>query len=365
MGNVYFFTGFPGFIANALIRQFIRSGYPMEHCYLLVLPSMRSKAQQEVASICSNEAITQDRFTILTGDITKPNLGLGDEIRSNLAPSITHVFHLAAIYDLAVPKDIAYAVNVKGTRHVNQWIGTLTQLKRYVYFSTAYVSGTREGRIYETELVMNQSFKNHYEQTKYEAELLVQEIMPQIPTTIIRPGIVKGYSQTGETIKFDGPYFILNFFDRLQFLPLIPYLGSGSAQGNFVPVDYIIEATAYLGHAEIGIGKTYHLTDPAPYQIHELYAMLCEALTGRRPRGRVPLSWAKAALSIPQVRKWLRVEKEAMDYFTCQSIYDNSQTVQDLRDSGIRCPDFAVGIPSMVAYFHAHKHDTSKQLHIR
>ncbi|WP_330219520.1 SDR family oxidoreductase [Peribacillus muralis] len=53
----------------------------------------------------------------------------------------------------------------------------------------------------------------------YEAEVLVEELKKEIPITIIRPGIVKGHSQTGQTIKFDGPYFILNFLDRLSFLP--------------------------------------------------------------------------------------------------------------------------------------------------
>lgn len=365
MGNVYFFTGFPGFIGSALIRQIIRSGYKVDRCYLLVLPAMLQKAEREAALIVSEENIPPQKLIIVTGDITKPGLALTDEVQTLLRDTITHVFHLAAIYDLAVPKDIAYAVNVQGTDLVNQWLKTLTRLQRYIYFSTAYVSGTREGRILESELEMNQSFKNHYEQTKYEAEVLVKQQMPQIPTTIIRPGIVKGHSKTGETIKFDGPYFLLNFFDRLRSLPFLPFLGEGTVQGNFVPVDYIIEATTYLGHAEIGIGKTYHLTDPAPYQVQEVYAMLCEAMTGRKPKGRIPLSWAKAALSIPQVRKWLGVEQEAMDYFTCQSIYDNSQAVRDLQDSGIRCPDFSEGVPSMVAYFMAHKHDKSKQLLIR
>lgn len=365
MGNVYFFTGFPGFIASALIRQIIRDGYEIDHCYLLVLPELIKKAGQEVNRIVAEESIGEHPFTIVTGDITKPGLALSDDVQALLKNNITHVFHLAAIYDLAVPADIAYAVNVNGTRHVNDWLLTLPRLKRYIYFSTAYVSGRREGRILETELEMNQSFKNHYERTKYEAEILVQQIRDLIPTTIIRPGIVKGDSKTGETIKFDGPYFILNFFDRLKFLPLLPYLGKGLAEGNFVPVDYIIQATTYLGHAEAGIGKTYHLTDPKPYQIHEVYAMLCEAVTGRKPKGRIPLSWAKAALAIPRVRKWLGVEKEAMEYFTCMSVYDSSQAKRDLQGSGIVCPDFRDTVASMVAFYQANKHDKSKHLIIR
>lgn len=365
MGNVYFFTGYPGFIATALLRQIIRDGHTIEHCYLLVLPEMKQKAEEEAAKIALSEKVDHNKLTVITGDITKPKLDLPGDVQAVLQQQVTHVFHLAAIYDLAVPEQLAYKVNVTGTRNVNDWLFTLTQLKRYIYFSTAYVSGRREGIIYESELEKNQIFKNHYERTKYEAEVLVKQIIDQIPTTIIRPAVVKGDSRTGETIKFDGPYFILNFFDRLKFLPFLPYLGTGEAQGNFVPVDYIIRASTYLGHAEVGAGKTYHLTDPKPYQVYQIYGMLYEAITGRKPKGKIPLSWAKAALAIPQVRRWLGVEKEAMEYFTCMSVYDCSQTQKDLEGSGIQCPDFREGVQTMVSFYQANKHDKSKQLTIR
>ncbi|CAL1548837.1 unnamed protein product, partial [Lymnaea stagnalis] len=34
----------------------------------------------------------------------------------------TDVFHLAAVYDLAVEKDLAFRVNVEGTRNVNELV---------------------------------------------------------------------------------------------------------------------------------------------------------------------------------------------------------------------------------------------------
>ncbi|RSK25730.1 3-beta hydroxysteroid dehydrogenase [Bacillus sp. HMF5848] len=364
MGNTYFFTGFPGFIATSLIKQIIHDHYAIDRIYLLVLPSMLEKANASIRSIADEENIDIEAFTIVLGDITKPDLDIKPEISSTLTHSVTHVFHLAAIYDLAVPEKIANNVNVNGTKHVNDWVLLLSNLQRYVYFSTSYVAGTREGRILETELDMNQSFKNHYERTKYEAEVLVQSIVDKVPLTIIRPGIVVGHSQTGETIKFDGPYFILNFFDKLQFLPIIPYLGNGKADGNFVPIDYIFNATIYLSHAEVGIGKTYQLTDPNPYNVQDVYRMLMKEFLGKEPKGMIPLSLSKWALSIPAFRKWVRVEREAMDYFTCMAEYDCSQSQKDLEGSGISCPDFKDVIPAIVTFYKKHKHDTNKQIKI-
>ncbi|MEX2103913.1 MAG: SDR family oxidoreductase, partial [Bacilli bacterium] len=184
MANTYFFTGFPGFIASSLIKQLLYKGYEIDHIYLLVLPDFFQKANEEIVKIAFDENIPRNRFTVITGDITKPNLHMTPDMIEQLQNEVTHIFHLAAIYDLAVPKDIAYNVNVNGTKNVNEWVQTLHNLRRYIYFSTAYVSGTREGRINETELTMNQTFKNHYESTKYEAEVLVREVMDSVPTTI-------------------------------------------------------------------------------------------------------------------------------------------------------------------------------------
>jgi thioester reductase-like protein len=361
----YFFTGFPGFLASSLIKQLSHDHHKqIEHLFLLILPSQQNLAESTLDQITKHTNLEREQFTILFGDITIENLGLDSEIIETLKEKVTHVFHLAAIYDLAVPKDIAYKVNVEGTSHVNNWLFGLTNLKRYIYFSTAYVSGRREGKIYEHELKQSQAFRNHYEHTKYLAEVLVQDIMDRIPTTIIRPGVVKGNSKTGETIKFDGLYFQLNVLERIKFLPIIPYFGKGTAEGNFVPSDYVLEATSYLAIDSIGEGKTYHLTDPKPYKMWELQKMLTEEYLGKTPKGRLPLSTVKAPLRIKPIRKWLKAEAEALDYFSIHSSYDCSQTLKDLEGSGITCPDFKDTVGPMVSFYRKYKDDKTKHITI-
>ena len=131
----------------------------------------------------------------MLGDITRPNLGLDPATHSRLAAEIDSVYHLAAIYDLATPQQISRLVNVKGTEHVLDFCESLAHLKRLVYFSTAYVSGTRTGRALEDELEETTSWKNYYELTKWEAEVAVRKRWKRIPTVIIRPGIVTGDSR--------------------------------------------------------------------------------------------------------------------------------------------------------------------------
>ena len=365
MKHTVFLTGYPGFLASSLIRQLNQDhGSSIQCIYLLVLPNEETKAQRELEYFIKKGKLGSEKFKIITGDITMPSLGIDEARLSELKKTVTHVFHLAAIYDLAVPENLAYQVNVHGTKMVNEWVEELEQLKRYIYFSTAYVAGTREGRIYENELIAGQSFKNHYEATKYEAELLVENLKQRVPTTIIRPGIVKGNSKTGETIKFDGMYFMLNLLDKLAFSPILPYLGEGKVEGNFVPSDYVLEATSYLSFNPVGDGKTYHLTDPQPYLMKDLYKMLAQSYLGKTPKGKIPLNIAAIPMQAHPIQKWLKVEREALAYFSFDANYDCSQTTADLKNSGVRCPDMKETIEPMVAFYRKYKHDQEKHIEI-
>ena|SRR5699024_7910696 len=366
MKDVYFFTGYPGFLASRLTQQLIMDHHQeIEHIYLLTLPHLKEMAEKQIKSLIKKVPLDHDFFTIVEGDITRQDLNIKQEINDILLRNVTHVFHLAAIYDLAVPEDAAYKVNVEGTRNVNQWVTTLENLDRYIYFSTAYVAGKREGQIYEHELIEGQSFKNHYELTKYQAEILVKQLMIKgIPTTIIRPGVVKGNSKSGETSKFDGLYFMLNFLDHLRPLPTIPYFGDGKAEGNFVPADYVLRAASYLSIHPIGEGKTYHLTDPHPYKMWELQKMICEYYLGKTPKGKIPIPIAKAPLLLKSIRKWLRVEPEAMDYFVYESSFDTSQATADLKESGITCPDLKDTLCSMIEFYRKYKDDKTRHIEI-
>lgn len=363
MSYTYFFTGFPGFIASRLIKKLIQLD-EQAHFELLVHPSQSEKAHKEVEMLVRSHFGQSKQFTILKGDITKENLGLSDLEMQGLLHKVTHVFHLAAIYDLAVPRDLAYEVNVVGTDNVNRWVQQLTQLQRYVYFSTAYVSGDRTGTILETDLQKNQNFKNFYEETKFQAELLVQDIRDKVPVTIIRPGIVMGDSRTGETAKFDGPYFVMRFLDRFRKFP-IPFVGRGEALINLVPVDYIVDATTYLALHDVGANKVYHLTDPQPHTSIKAYERICHELLGKKPSWMLPQAWVLSLLTITAFRRWVRVEKETLAYFSCPAEYDSSQTRADLQHSGVECPPFERYIGQAVAYYKQYRNDPEKMILVR
>ena len=360
--GVHFFTGFPGFIASQLIRELFQKNKTQE-VIVIVLPNELLKANAEKKRILVEFPACAIR--ILEGDITLPNIGFDNQVSQEVIPQIEVLWHLAAIYDLAVPRELAWKVNVHGTAMVNDFVRTLPNLKRYMYFSTAYVAGTREGLLREDELIRPRAFKNYYEETKYEAENRVEDLKAEVPITIIRPGIVRGHSETGETIKFDGPYFFLNMVDRLKCLPFIPYVGQSKSAINVVPIDYIMDAVTFLVDEPSAEGKTLHLTDPNPHPMQEVYRTMVKLLTNHYPKGRLSLALARKSLQVPFVRRKLGVEQETLDYLTWNAEFDTTEAVAILQKGSITCPDFIQTMPTMIEFYVAHKEDEGFQIQIK
>ena len=63
----------------------------------------------------------------------------------------------------------------------------------------------------------------------------------------------------------------------------------GTSYINIVPVEYVVKASIYLGHAQDGSGKTYHLTDPAPLKVREVYDQILWHMYKKKPKGRIAL----------------------------------------------------------------------------
>ena len=251
-------TGFPGFIGRRLCALLLDRD-PKLRIAALVEPRMLDAARSAAA------AIDGERIELIAGDIGEPRLGLADDEYERLRAGVERVFHLAAIYSLDVPLELAQRVNVEGTGNVLDFCRAAEALERLVYISTAYVAGDRTGVVYEHELALGQGFKNHYESTKFQAEVWVRELMDKVPTTILRPAIVVGDSRTGETQKFDGPYFILRAIAQAaRARRSIPRFGRAEAPFNVVPVDFVVEAIAATASSDSALGETLHLVDPDP-----------------------------------------------------------------------------------------------------
>ncbi len=349
-----FFTGFPGFLGSELLpRVVLRSEGDTAVC--LVQEKFLQMAALRAADLKAKYPALEDRIRLVAGDITQPDLGM--ENPREIASDVREIYHLAAIYDLSVPRSIGMKVNVDGTRNMLDFADSCTQLNRFQYVSTCYVSGAWPGIFGERDLEKGQQFNNFYEETKYLAEVEVQKRMHHgLPATIYRPAIVVGDSDSGETQKYDGPYYVIRWLLRQPFVAILPIVGNPNVvRVNVVPRDFVIRAIGYLSGLESSAGKVYQLADPNPLTVSELIDVIGKA-TGRLVI-RVPAMkfFAKAAIDyVPGVFQVMQIPSAVIDYFTLPTYYSVEQTLRDLDGSGIDIPNLPDYINNLVRFVYKH-----------
>jgi nucleoside-diphosphate-sugar epimerase len=340
-------TGYPGFIGRRLADRLVEGG-----------ASVTALVEPRMAAIAGEAS--QGRLEVLEGDIVNRRLGLGGADWERLTAEVSTVFHLAAVYDLGVPLELAQRVNVDGTGNVLELCQACERLERLNYVSTAYVAGVRKGVVYEHELTLGQDFKNHYESTKFQAEVWVRQELERIPTTIYRPAIVVGDSRTGETQKFDGPYFMLRVISwcRRHHLP-VPQFGRSNAPFNVVPIDFVLDAMLAGAREPSALGQTFHLVDPEPVTAAEVLRILGDAYGAGGPSYRLPPRMVASALRVPAVREAFGgAPRESIRYLNHPVRFDVRRAADVLgRAAGLRVPRFAEYAPALVRFFREHEDD--------
>ena len=348
-------TGFPGFLGSALLPRLL-ARRPRVRAVCLVQPQHAVLARSRVKELEVTDPHTAGRIRLVEGDITVAGLGLAPAERSRLR-DVTEVWHLAAVYDLAVTPSVARRVNVGGTANVLSLCRELRGLRRLHYVSTCYVSGRFDGEFTEDALEVGQEFRNHYEETKYEAELLVRKAMADdVPATVYRPGIVVGDSRTGATQKYDGPYFLAAFLARQPSLAVVPAVGDAdSVRVCLVPRDFVVGAMDELSVLPDSVGRTYALVDPDPPTAREVVTTFARHKGARVLWMPLPLGPVHALVArVPGMQRLLGLPAEALDYFASPTTYATSNTTRDLTASGLTCPPFESYAGRLLDFMTAH-----------
>lgn len=323
-----FFTGYPGFLGSELLPRVLkRSSDTTALC--IVQPKFAAMARERARPF-------GDRVRFVEGDITRAIEVDGSDV--------TEIYHLAAIYDLSVKRAAGMRVNVVGARHVLDFAERSRAHLHYV--STCYVSGRHEGVFAEDDLDVGQCFNNYYEETKFLAEAAVRN--RGVPATIYRPSVVAGDSRTGETQKFDGPYYVLQWLLRF---PVLPVAGDPKKfTFNVVPREFVIEAMARLSARREA--KCYQIADPNPLTVDETIDVLARAAGRRVIRVPLPKWLAKFSLAyVPGVYRLMRIPPAAVDYFVHPTTYDTTNAQHDL---GFAPPSLADYAETLVRFFRAH-----------
>jgi long-chain acyl-CoA synthetase len=304
-------TGATGFLGmELLVRLLERSDRDV---VTIVRAADDREAEERMSGVLSTLFAPQHipalrgRVRAVAGDLEQRDLGLDRATRDRLTSEISAVAHCAASITFDLALEDARRINVSGTNAVLRLASEAHArgaLERFVHVSTAYVAGERVGRVRENQRYVGQKFRNTYEQTKLEAESLVND--SDVPTAILRPSIVVGDSVTGWTPAFNVIYWPLLAFSR-NLLPSVPADPDGHV--DIVCVDTVADALYTLLDGPVEQGTMHAVAGDDAVTNVELAVMAADAFGCDPPElvalGEDPKSEERAGVFVPYFRSRL------------------------------------------------------------
>ena len=336
-----FLTGVTGTLGKEFVKELILTRE--ERLILLVRRKNRYSHWDRARKILSGYGLERylgTRVEVLEGDITLPGFGLRAEDLDLLRHEVCEFYHIAALTALNGSKEDCQRINTGGAEEALKLAWDFRKngvLERFFYFSTAYVSGSRQTyHAREDCLPERPAHANFYESSKYEAEKKVRAAMEAgLPVTIFRPSIVVGDSRTGEVSEFNVIYPFIKLFAHgiLTVLPTHP-----ENSFNIVPIDFVIQASSVISRQPDSIGKTFHLITREPPTIGMLLQLKQEEYPEIPPVEMIaPRDFKKENLD-PMTQTVFDMLEPYLGYLNDSLTFDASNTEKALQGTGLDFP---------------------------
>lgn len=346
MSRTIVVTGFPtSFLATRLVRALTES--PDAEVICVVHSKFEAEA---VAKRDALDGKARARVHLLGGDVAAMDLGLSGVEFLDLARRANVIHHCAAATYPGVEREAAERLNVDGVREVLELAREAEHLSRLVAWSTALVSGGRKGWVREEELVAPPSFRNVVEETRFYGERIIRQELGKLPITILRPSNVVGDSKTGEIDRYEGPYLLVLLMLSTPVDLRVPLPGRGEVPLNLVPIDYVVEAGLAIAQDPRSLGRTFHIVDPEPATVREVFGRIAAATGRPSPRGFLPAQLATTLLRAPGLEKLANVPRTFLEQLATDVAYDARNAREILAPLGLRCPRFSSYVDVMVEH---------------
>ncbi|XP_066902418.1 putative fatty acyl-CoA reductase CG8303 [Halyomorpha halys] len=266
-------TGATGFLGGILLERLLSSCPDLKEIFVVARPRKGQSPVQRLQFLLSLPLFrnlgeeVKKKVTLLTGDVSMPNIGLSWTDIERIKERVQVVFHVAAIVNFSAALDKAVITNVGGTAALLALAKDMTNLEAMVYVSTAYcnctVDGFVEEKVYQSrwdpveflrdvmespseeinrrkrELIGNHP--NTYSFSKQLAENLIAQEGGDLPIAIIRPSIVLNTAERpieGWTYNvLSGAFAFIAGAGRGAFRTIY---ADGNAVADHVPSDYFI-----------------------------------------------------------------------------------------------------------------------------
>ncbi len=337
-------TGFPGRQpAVHLVRELALHGKRTVCC--VVTESRQERAMELLEAL---PPAARDKVSLWVGDPRSIDLGLSGEELRMLTERVEVIHHCASITDPAATKEEA-AGNLRAAAEILELAEAAPRLKRLVCWSSATVSGNREGFVKEEELSDALGFRNSVEESLFHMEQMLQESADELPIVILRPALMVGDSMTGEIDDLGGPYLLIRFLLSAPDDYRLPTPSRTGVRVSTVPVDYAVKAGIRIAEDERSIGRTFHIVDPKPVTVRHAMHLFAEATGRPSPREHDPLNLATALMRAPGLQRFTRTTRAFVDHLNTDVIYDDRNTRELLAGTGITCPELESYVDVMVA----------------
>ena len=266
----------------------------------------------------------------LAGDVSQPRFGWSEAEFEQVAKAHDLLIHCAATVRFDLTDEEYAAVNIAGTRHAIA-LAEAGGMK-LLHVSTAYVCGTRDGPIRESDPLPDTGFANGYEASKAAGEHLVRA--SALNWAIARPSIVVGASETGEIRQFDTTYaaFKLIAEGRVRHMPARP-----GATLDFVPIDHVARGIVALAERmDAATAGTYHLVSGQPLPVADFTACIGSYPHFHEPELVPPDRFEPAMLPALERRLFRRVAGLYASYFQRDPHFDDASF---RAVTGLACPE--------------------------
>jgi len=211
-------TGGTGVFGKFLVNDLLKTNSKI---ILLVRADSQAQANDRAKKLFKASTPLPNRVTILKCDMTQENLGVTSDNYKVLRQNTTHILHAAASTRFNLPIEEARRNNVETTESLLSFARDCENLEKFGFVSTAFVAGKRSGIMLEGEFEHNEGFLNTYEESKYEAEMLVRSKIKELPIVIFRPSLIITPFKKSDTSPVNALTLGM-FLARKGFLPILP-----------------------------------------------------------------------------------------------------------------------------------------------
>ena len=300
-------TGGTGFVGKNLILKLLKEN---EKIYLIIRAEDKKEFQEKIKK---NFLEFKYKIVFLWGDVLNKNIFLNNEDFKKIKDKEIIFWHLAANLSFATKdKEVVWKINLDGTKNIVSLANRLNT-KRFIYLSTAFVSGDYKGKILEDEKIEGQKFRNNYEASKYQAEKYVRENIKS-KFLIFRPSIILGEVYEGKAVgctfgyyRFSYMFFLFRLWiiEKLKIkkgfwyfilkilgtkynsktgileIPWMVILYVKDGEVDLVSVNFVVDSMIEILKLEKE-NKTIHLTNKKPAKPEFLMRLILDSLNYKR-----------------------------------------------------------------------------------